>query len=97
MNTNLKLNFKETGDSAIIYVSKEESEIELPEITINTTDKTIKNIKEFFVNLLEQSFLREKKFQLSIGMEEEITSFEPGITEVLNECIVLYENALIEE
>lgn len=97
MNTTIKLMYKKQEEAILLYALKEGEEKISEDIIINTEEKTITNIKGFFEKLLEESFLKDELYELSIDREEEIGQHIPGIVKLLKECIATYQQALGRE
>lgn len=72
MNTTIKIMYEKQGEEILLYASKEGGEKISEDIIINTAEKTITNIKGFFQKLLEESFLKDEFYELSIEKEDEI-------------------------
>lgn len=94
MNTNIKLMYTKQEEKIILYALTENEEKISEDIIINIAEKTITNIKVFFEKLLEQSFLKDELYKLSIEKEEEIEQHAPGIVKLLKECIATYQKAV---
>lgn len=97
MNNTIKLMYKKQEEEILLYASKEGGEKISEDIIINTEEKTISNIKGFFEKLLEESFLKDEFYELSIDREDEIEEQVPGIIKLLKECIATYQQALGKE
>lgn len=94
MNITVKLMYEKQEEGIRIYASKEDGEKISEDIIINTEEKTITNIKDFFEKLLEESFLKDEFYELLIDEEVEIEQHIPGIVKLLEECATIYQQAL---
>lgn len=97
MKTKIKLTHEEKGDEVFFYTYKETKKLIDSNIVIDTKEKTISNLKNFFEELLEKSFLEDECYDLTIENEANIEDVAPGVAKLIKECISIYHQALSEE
>lgn len=63
-------------------------------IIIDLNEKRITNLKVFFVELIEQSFLEEKKYDIKLKLSDYFKHECSSLIQLLEECIQTYDEAL---
>ena len=97
MNVKLEIDYKDDNDNILLYCLMQDGNELGEEIIVDTTEKTITNLKAFFTNILEKSFLNDKVYSIDIKNEEELDEIAPGISELLHSCIDTYNKAIKNE
>lgn len=96
MNIKLTLKDKKLNENEIeltLYDEDEKKSLNKT-IIVNVSDKRVNNLKSFFVELVEKSFLDDERYDIEVNLTEGFKDEIPRVIELLEECIESYKESL---
>lgn len=96
MNIKLTLKDKKLNENEIELTLYDEDEKKFlnKTIIVNVSDKRVNNLKSFFVELVEESFLNDERYDIEVNLTEGFKDEIPRVIELLEECIESYKESL---